>query len=157
MQTLDAPVYEVKKESEWYKSFKKRREEVNEFFKKVEAEYGLSDGFSFYHSAYFGVEAGSKEYELYKDEVSKNPNKDGVHPFKKRSKHFKILKELLEQIEEISPFKSHDVLGLNNISGSQWIGDRWFFGVKHEQYVKGDEVTPIKYKDYLKVAMDALD
>jgi hypothetical protein len=156
LQTLDAPIYEVNKDSEWYKKEKKRREDITEFFKKVKSEYGLGEGFSFYHSKYFGVRAGSKEYEIYKEEVSKNP-KDGFYPFKKRSKHFKVIKELIEQIEEVSPFKSHDEFGLNNTSASQWIGDRWFFGVKREQDVKGDEVTLINFKDYLAVVMSHLD
>lgn len=29
MQTLDAPIYEVKQESDWYKSEKKRKEDIN--------------------------------------------------------------------------------------------------------------------------------
>lgn len=156
MQTLDAPIYEVNKESNWYKSALKRKEDINNFFDKFEEKYGIKKGFSFYHSEYFGVYEGTEAHELFKDEVLKN-QKDGFYPFKKRSKYFNEIKSLIEQIEDVSPFKSHDVLGLNNISGSQWIGDRWFFGIKHEQYVKGDEVTPIDYKKYLKIVMDTLE
>jgi hypothetical protein len=156
MQTLDAPVYEVKQDSEWYKNRVKRDLQIKEFFKKINAEYFKDNGFSFYHSEWFGVQGDSADYETYKDEVMKNPNKDGVHIIKKRSKYFAIFKELLEQIDDSSPFKSHDVLGFNNISGSQWVGNRWFFGVKHEEFVKGEEVTLIDYKEYLKVVMDSL-
>jgi hypothetical protein len=157
MQTLDAPIYEVNKDSEWYIKQKKRRDDIDEFFKKVKEKYGLMDGFSFYHSEYFGIRAGTKDYETYKGELLKNPDSKGFYPFKKRSKYFKEIKELIEQIEEISPFKSHDIFGTNNTSASHWVGDRWFFGIKHEKYVKGDEVTPIDYKDYLKIVMDNLD
>lgn len=31
MQTLDAPIYEVKQESDWYRSEKKRKEDINSF------------------------------------------------------------------------------------------------------------------------------
>jgi hypothetical protein len=156
MQTLDAPVYEVKQDSEWYKKAIKRNDDIDNFFKKVKEQYNLGEGFSFYHSEYFGVHSNTEEYKLYKYEVTKNPNKDGVHTFKKRSKYFKEIKELVEQIELISPFKPHDVLGRNNITASQWIGDRWFFQVKHAQFVKGDEVTPVDYKEYLKLYLDSL-
>jgi hypothetical protein len=157
METLDAPVYEVKKDSEWYLKEKKRRNDISDFFKKTKDKYNLGEGFSFYHSEYFGVQTGTKEHELYKDEVSKNPNKNGFHAFKKRSKYFKEIKELLEQVEEISPFKSYDVFGLNNLTASQWIGDRWFFGVKHELHVKGEEAVPVVYKDYLNLIISKLD
>jgi hypothetical protein len=156
MQTLDAPVYEVKQDSEWYKAAIKRNKDINDFFKKVNEEYFKDNGFVFYHSEWFGIQADSEDFETYKDELLKNPEKNGVHIFKKRSKYFNIFKELIEQIEEISPFKPHDALGMNNISASQWIGDRWFFGVKHEKLVKGDEVVPVDYKDYLKLVMSKL-
>jgi hypothetical protein len=157
MQTLDAPIYEVKQCSEWYKSAMKRKEDINNFFEIFKEKYGTNDGFSFYHSEYFGVYSETESYEMFKDEILKNPTKEGFYPFKKRSKYFKEIKALIDQVKEISPFKSHDVFGLNNISARQWVGDRWFFGVKHEKYVKGDEVTPVEYKDYLKVVMNSLD
>jgi hypothetical protein len=157
MSALDSPVYEVKQDSEWYKSEVKREQDIKNFFEKINSEYFCDNGFSFYHSEYFGVNYKSKDYEKYRDEVTKNPNKDGVHTFKKRSKHFKIFKEMIEQIEFSSPFKRHDVFGLNNLTASQWLGDRWFFGVKHEKFVKGEEVEPIDYKEYLKLLLEAQD
>lgn len=33
MQTLDAPVYEVKQDSEWYKAKVREREDIKQFFK----------------------------------------------------------------------------------------------------------------------------
>lgn len=158
MQTLAAPVYEVNQDSEWYKKMQKRNKDINKFFKDINEEFGFEDnGFSFYHSEYFGVSAHSKDYEKFKDELLKNPESNGMHPFRKRSKYYQIFKKKIEQIEDISPFKSHDVFGTNNISASQWVKDRWFFGVKNEEYVKGDEVSPIVFKEYLKVLMEVLD
>ncbi|MFG3444527.1 hypothetical protein ACGFZ1_07480 [Bacillus velezensis] len=157
MQTLDAPIYEVKQESDWYKSEKKRKEDINAFFDKFEATYSIKDGFSFYNSGYFGVRAGTEAYDLFKDEVMKNPTKDGFYAFKKRSKYFTEIGSMLEKIEERNPFKGHDVFGRNNITASQWLGDRWFFGVRNEKRVEGKEAIPIDFKDYLKIVMEHLD
>ena len=55
---------------------------------------------------------------------------------------------MIAQIQEVSPLKAHDVLGMNNVKASHWIGDRLFYQVKHEQYVKGNEASPIDYKEY---------
>lgn len=160
MKTLDAPVYEIKQNSEWYISTVKRRLQIKEFFQKVNSEYFTDNGFSFYTSEHFGIQGCSKDYETYKDEVMKNPNKDGVHIFKKRLKFYELFKGMIEQIEETNPFKSTDVFGLNNLSASQWIGERWFFGVRNSEYIKdkeSKEITSIEYKDYLKIVMENLD
>lgn len=160
METLGSPVYEVKQDSEWYIKEMKRRNDVNKFFDKFEEKYGIRKGFSYYHSEYFGVYGGTEAYELFKDDVVKNPTKDDWYAFKKRSKYFKEIKELLEKIEKVSPFHSHDVLGLNNVVASQWIGDRWFFQIKNEKFVKDTEhkeVAPIDYKEYLKFVMDCIE
>ncbi|ATO28927.1 hypothetical protein C6370_20145 [Bacillus atrophaeus] len=156
METLDAPIYEIKQESDWYKTEKKRREDINKFFDKFEETYGINKGFSFYHSEYFGVRAGTEAYDFFKDEVVKNPTKAGFYAFKKRSKYFTDIRSMLEQIEEVNPFKGHDVFGRNNITASQWVGDRWFFGVRDEKRVEGEEATPIDFKDYLKIILERL-
>ncbi|CDQ22608.1 hypothetical protein [Halobacillus karajensis] len=158
MQTLDAPVYEVKQDSEWYKKTMARRKRQEKFFKEINEKYFKDNGFSYYHSEWFGVQGDSEDYEVYKNELRKNPDKNGVHIFKKNSKYFKAFKEMLDEVEgDFSPFASHDRLGLNNMSGSQWIGDRWFFGVKRESEVKSDEVEKIDFKDYLAVVAKSLD
>lgn len=159
MQTLDAPVFEVNQDSEWYKNKKQQKEDTKNFFKIIKEKYGLSDGFAFYHSDYFGIYGGTKDYETYKNELVKTPTeKDDFYPFKKRSKYYKEIKELIQQITEIYSFKSHDVFGLNNVSASQWVGDRWFFGVNNEEYIKEHkEIVPIDYKEYLKIVMETLD
>lgn len=157
MQTLDAPIYEVNQDSEWYKSLKKRKGDINNFFDSFEEKYGTTDGFSFYHSGYFGVYPYTKAYEIFKNDTLKNPTKEGMYPIKKRSKYFSEIREMLKNIEEVSPFKPHDVFGLNNLKASQWVGDRLFYGVKNKEQVNGNEVTPMNYKDYLKIVMDTLD
>ncbi|HFJ9376719.1 hypothetical protein BACERE00183_04611 [Bacillus cereus] len=157
METLDAPIYEVSKESDWYKSAIKRKYDINHFFKSFKEKYGTNKGFVFYHSDFFGVRMGTEAYELFKDEILKNPKEKDFYPFKKRSKYYKEIKALIEQIEDICPFKAHDVFGTNNFSGSQWVEDRWFFGVNNEEYVKSTEVIPVDFKEYLKAVMETLD
>lgn len=156
METLDAPIYEIKQESNWYKTEKKRREDINKFFDEFKATYGIKNGFSFYHSEYFGVRAGTEAYDFFKDEVVKNPTKAGFYAFKKRSKYFTDIRSMLEKIEEANPFKGHDVFGRNNITASQWVGDRWFFGVRDEKRVEGEEAVAIDFKDYLKIILEKL-
>ena len=157
IQTLDAPVYEVKQDSEWYKAARKRQEDMDKFFDAFKERYGTSEGFGFYHPEYFGVHYGTEAYEIFKDEIVKNSDKNGMFSIKKRSKYFKEIRSMLAQIEQVSPFAAHDQFGLNNLSSSQWLGDRWFFEVKRPEEVKGDSVTPIDYKDYLKIVMERLD
>ncbi len=158
MKTLDSPVYEVKQESDWYKKTAARREKRRNFFKEINEKYFKDNGFAYYHSEYFGVSGDSEDYEVYKDELKKNPTKDNIYIFKKRSKYYPIFKEMIEEIDDnYSPFEGHDRLGTNNMTGSQWIGDRWFWGVKNESNVKSDEVKPIDYKEYLQVIMETVD
>lgn len=157
MQTLDAPIYEVKQDSEWYKSKVKQKNAIRDFFNSFEKRFGFKDGFSFYHSEYFGVYGDTKAYDYFKHDLVKNPDKHNWYAFKKRSNSFKEIKALLKNTDDVYPFKSHDVFGLNNVTSSQWIGDRWFFGVRNANRVVGEEVTPIEYKEYLKIIMNSLD
>jgi hypothetical protein len=158
VQTLNAPIFEVKQDSEWYKQKVKQQEDTKVFFKTIKERYGISDGFGFYHSEFFGIHYGTEDYKKFKDELRKNPHEGDFYIFKKRSKYYKEIKELLEKVEDISLFKSHDTFGTNNVSASQWVGEKWFFGVKKADYIKKhDEITPIDYKDYLKTVMNSLD
>jgi hypothetical protein len=158
MNTLGEPVYEVRQDSQWHQDKKQQYEDIQKFFKTIKEKYGLEEGFGFYHADYFGIHSGTKAFDTFKNELVKNPTEDGdFYPFKKRSTYFKEIKELIQQIKWISPFKSHDVFGTNNVTASQWIGDRWFFQVKNVKEIKGEEVIPLIYKDYLKIVVDSLD
>lgn len=158
MNTLDSPVYEVKQNSQWYKDVMQREEDIERVFREINKEYGFeNDGFTYYHPDYFGVFAESKDYEKFKEHLLKNPNSDDIYIFKKRSPYYSDIKKKLETIREVSPFKKHDQFGVNNLKRSQWIGDRWFFSVKKEELVKGEEVVAVDYKEYLTLVMDELD
>lgn len=161
MQTLDAPVYEVNQYSEWYKNKVAEMEAGNRFFDELENKYGIREGFGYYHSEFFGIHAGTDAFEKFRSELLKNPHENSdFYPFKKRSKYFKEIKELLESInvERVSPFYAHDVFGLNNVKANHWIGERWFYQVKNIEFIKRhDEITPIDYKEYLNIVMTHLD
>lgn len=156
MQTLDAPVYEVHQDSQWYKAVKKRNEDRKVFFKRIKEEFGLGSGFSYYHSTYFGIAGGTDAFNKYRKELLKNP-KDGFYPFRKSSKVYKAIHEMLEKIETVYPFQSHDEFGLNNVTASQWLGNRWFFGVRDPKHVVSKIADPIDYKDYLKIVMENIE
>lgn len=157
MGTLDAPIYEVKQDSDWYKAEIKSKEAKRNFFKILKEKFGAVEGFAFYHDEYFGVEEGTEAYEVFKDEVSKNPKKHGFHPFKKRSKHYEEIKSLIAAIEIVSPFKAHDAFGLNNVTAHHWVDGRLFYGVKSDKGIVSEEVAPVSFKDYLQVVMDNLN
>lgn len=161
MQTLDAPVFEVKQDSDWYKNEVERRKKTKEFFNKIRNDYIEDNGFAFYHESHFGIYADSKDYETYRDELTKHPDKNGLHTFKKRSTHYKVFKEMLEEIPSNNPFKPHDVFGSNNMNQSQWLRGRWFYSVKDENRVPensiGIEIEPISYKKYLEIVMDVIE
>lgn len=157
MQTLDAPVYEVKQDSQWYKDQMQRRTDIDNFFKDFGERYGCSDGFSFYHSEHFGVQADTPAYDFFKTEIVKNPDKNGFYAIKKRSKYFKEIKSQISKIKEVYPFKPHDVFGSNNIRASQWLDGRWFYQVKNPEYVQGDEAVPMDYKEYLSLVMSVIE
>lgn len=153
--TLNAPVYEVNPESEWYKSSLAKLQRQKEFFKKINSMYFDDNGFSYYNTKVFGIKGNSKDYEKYKEELLKNPDSRGIYLFKKRSKYYAIFNEMLMKVEDKNRFKSHEVFGINNITGRQWIGERWFFGVEKEEDVEGEEAVLVNYREYLEAVMDA--
>lgn len=104
MQTLDAPVFEVKQSSDWYKKKIKNEDDQIKFFKKFEEVYGSAEGFAFWHSEYFGVEPDTECYEIFKNDLCKNP-KDGYYPFKKRSENYKKLKPCLSRLKKLIRLK----------------------------------------------------
>jgi hypothetical protein len=158
MKTLDEHIYEVNQDSDWYKKKDKQFDDINNFYRIIKEKYGFEEGFVFYHSEYFGIEYGTPDYEKFKDELLKNSNKDGIHIFKKKSKFNQIMKGLLDEVEEISPFKVHDTFGLNNTRGSQWVNGRWFFSIEDPENINQfGEISSVEFKDYLKVVMDALE
>ena len=161
MQTLDSPVYEVKQNSDWYQKEFNRRENQKKFFETIKNDFITDNGFAFYNAYAFGIYETSNDYETYKDELVKNPDKNGIHLFKKRSKHYKIFSEMLKSSEKDDWFKPHDVLGSNNIKASQWIGNRWFFSVRNKDRVPkesiNDEIESVDFKEYLKVISENLD
>lgn len=178
MQTLSEPLFELNPESESYKKFKAKKDaqpRINEIFKSVanEFDYEIKE-FAFYGSGGFGFYYGTNGYEKFKDELVKNADKNNVHKFKVSSKTFKQMSPKFVEIDNIlhtvSPFALHDIFGLNNLTASQWIGDRFFVEVKNadrtkellvsDRRKKNFEVEPVKeitYKEYLQLVMNELE
>ncbi|APJ11105.1 hypothetical protein [Bacillus safensis] len=153
METLNSPVYEVKRESDWYKEGFIDREDHDKFFNQLENLYGVKKGFVYLDSENFGVIPDTESYHYFKKEIVKNKIQ-GFYPIRKKSEYYLKLKTLIEQIRERDPSRPHSEFGENNARYSQWLGDRWFYEVKDESLVEGNDVEPIEYTEYLKVAVD---
>lgn len=178
MQTLSEPLFELNQESEPYKNFKEKKDDqprINQIFKEVAEEFGFgTKDFGFYGSRGFGFHQYTDSREKFKDELNKNPDSNGIHKFKLSSKTFKKMSPKLLEVENIihkvSPFELHDVFGFNNLTASQWIGDRFFVEVKNADRTKElleskdrrkhFEIEPVKeitYKEYLQLVMNELE
>jgi hypothetical protein len=178
MQTLDAPLYELNQESEHYKTLKEVKDSrpfINSILEEIEKEHGFEAGeFVYYGAIGFGFYRSSKNFEEFKKELMKNPDRNGVYMFKKSSKIYKAIHPKMIQIteieEKVSPFALHDIFGFNNVKASQWVGDRYFVGVKSAERTEQDldtkqrgerySVEPVKeieYKEYLSLIMEALN
>ena len=156
--TLDAPVYELKKDSEWHRAKTEYLAGKRKFYKEIEKDFP-DNGFTYYHDSYFGVLGQSKDYETYKDHLRKNADKNGVYIFKKTSPLWKVYHEKLKEFVDLEDsFKSHDVFGWNNVKVGQRVGDRYFYSIKIPESITdpNNEVEPIEYADYLQVVMDVI-
>lgn len=139
---MNAPVYEVNPESEFYKSHAQKRaniSKVNKLISDIENYLGITEEtFVYYNAARFGFFGSSDGYEMYKDNLKKNPDRNGVYLFKKTTPEFKYVKEIMEQVDAlknvVDPFSAHDIFGMNNIKASQWVGDRMFVSVVDGEY-----------------------
>lgn len=155
MDALSAPIFEVRQDCDWFKEVSESRERGAAFFREINKTHFKDNGFAYYNEEKFGVSRDSKDYEVYQNELKKHPDKNGIHEFKKTSKHYKYFKEKLKGIEHnVSPFKTHDVFGMNNIRYKQWLDNRWFFEVKDKdlvtnQYALENEIREVPYQEYL--------
>ena len=178
MQTLSEPLYEINQESEYYKKAKWKKDQnkrINEIIDELANELGFDgEEFRFYGSGGFGFEYNSNGYEKFKDQLTKNPDSNGIYTFKKSSKTYKIANPKLIEIDKIqqsvSPFALHDIFGWNNLKASQWIDDRLFIEVKNSEVTvkkimsesrsKQYPIEPVKeipYKEYLQLILNFVE
>lgn len=176
MKTLSEPVFELSKESKYYKVLKDVKDaqpRVNEIFESVSNKFGFDPKeFRFYNSGRFGFERYSKGFKKFEDQLKKTADRDGIHAFKKASPVFKEAKEELKEIDEITsqlnPFALHEIFGFNNLKAMQWIGERFFVQVKSEEVTRkamqetsrnydSEPVQEITYKEYLQLIMDKME
>lgn len=142
-QTLDAPVYEINPESVFYKQKFAEREQdikISKVIDELAEELGFNaEEFLYYGPFGFGFFSSNADYKLFKEHLTKNPDRSGVYRFKKSSKLYKIISTRLLEVEgdaKGSPFAAHDVFGINNVSALQWLGDRLFYQAKDEKAVE---------------------
>ncbi|WP_143804728.1 hypothetical protein [Paraliobacillus ryukyuensis] len=175
MQTLDSPVFELNKESDYYKKIKEVKDSqpiINEILDQVASKLEIDPKeFLYYNAGGFGFEKYTDSYMKYQDKLTKNPDRNGVHTFKRSTNEFKEISSMINEIDKIkktvNPFALHDIFGFNNLKASQWIGDRFFVGVKSEERTMGNveerknqSIEPVKdisYKEYLKLVMEHTD
>lgn len=178
MQTLDMPLYELNQGSEYYKTIKEIKDShsfINSIIDEIDKEHGFEKGdFVYYGSSDFGFYINSKSFEKFKDELKKHPDRNGVYRFKRSSKIWKAIHPKMKPIAEIhnkkNPFALHDIFGWNNLKATQWVGDRYFVGVRSTENIESSlgtearkkmfEVEPVQhidYKDYLGLIMVAYD
>lgn len=180
MKTLDAPLYEVNQESTFYKNSLEKRNyhlKISVVIGEIAEAYGFDqDDFRYYGPFGFGFLGSSDAYDLMKEHLVKNSDRNGVYTFKKISKPYKDISARLLSIPEINfnPFQAHDVFGANNLIASQWVEERLFYGVKvaseteyavtkraesakeqGKEYVEA--VVSIDHKDYLRLILDKLE
>lgn len=175
-QTLDAPLFEINQESDFYKRSKERREKqtrINEILDDIAKLIGCDvKEFNYYGSRSFGFMYDSEGFHKYREELTKNSDRNGVYTFKKSSKTFKLVSPMMEEIDAIrnivSPFELMHIVGFNNAKASQWVDGRLFVGVKDIE-VSRREITklgrmaqypveplkPVEYRDYLALYLEA--
>lgn len=163
MQALSEPVVEMKKESKVFKGFKKREEDQPKIIatlKEFAEEYDVTlENFAYYNARDFGFVEG-KEFEKYRKELTKNPDKNGIYLFKKNTVIYKEIKEKLKIIDDVNQSMAlswllHDAVGFNNPRYHQWLGDRLFVEVKDgEMAIKTGDAVAVNYKEYLQVLME---
>jgi hypothetical protein len=177
MEALSAPLFEVNPESSYYKKIKEikdARPRINKVLQEIGEELGFdSKEFAYYGSQGFGFYDNSVAYEKFEKELMKNPDKNGVYLFKKRTPSFKKISPKILELEKIhnsvSPFALHDIFGVNNLKAAQWVGERYFVEVKSEsitrdklsssERIKQYAVEPVKeieYKQYLLLVVEAI-
>lgn len=182
MQTLQGPVYEIHQESDYYKVVKERKDSnvrVNEILNGIAKEFGFDVAeFFYYGSGGFGFERYSKGFEKFDIHLTKMADRNGIHTFKRNSIPYKKISKLLKEVDEIEGkvdrFALHDIFGFNNLSASQWVGDRYFVGAKSEEVVLErmearklkvaskdgvrfiEPIAQISYRDYLLAVAESL-
>lgn len=176
LKTLNEPLFEINQDSEFFKRSNERREKqtrVNEILDEVAIRIGCAvKEFNYYGSQSFGFMHDSEGYLKFRNELTKNSDRNGLYTFKKSSKTFKLVSPMMEEIDDIrnivSPFELHHVVGMNNAVATQWIAGRMFVGVKDIEVARYEitklgrmkeypvePLKPIEYHEYLKLFLEA--
>lgn len=157
MSVLGEPLYEVAKESQYYKDrFEYRRLQpiVGKLVEDIEDEFMFKRGsLVIWSSNKFGLR-NREDQMSWNDQLKVNYENEGTRLFKKRSKNYKELQEKIKTTdvdtlnELVNPFTFHDICGMNNCKSSHWVSDRWFFEVKDEDRLTTDGSPDYKKADW---------
>ena len=177
-QAISEPMFEINPESDFFKRSKAVREANDKIYAiidEIAEEYGFdAKEFPHYDSGACGFLSYSDGLKKFENEVKKNPDRNGVHTFKKNSKMWQEIKPRMQQVADYykagpSPFALMDIVGINNSKFTQWIEGRMFVQVKDKETVlramagpdrrKRFLVEPIletPYEDYLTLLLTAI-
>lgn len=161
MEALSAPIFELRKDCDWYKEKVKRKEKINRAYEIIkERDYFPSGEFALYNPTTFGIPGNSEDVDTYRSQLLKNADSNGIYRFRKKSQMYKDINELFKGTDIKDPFKSHDTFGVNNVRFTQWLGDRFFVQVKNADVTRGNktalqnEIREVPYAEYLKVLQE---
>lgn len=135
--TLNGEIYKINNECDFWSRMHKKKlgnVELGKVHDEIELYLGLkNNSFAIYNSNTFGLDSDTEDSRYYDDELIKKVDRNGIRHFKKKSKHSTVINLMLKNIEWyfdiINPFEIHDIVGINNITGIQWIGDTLYYSV----------------------------
>lgn len=172
MKTLNAPVFELSPENDYYKVLKgihDAQPRVNAIFKATAEKYGYdASELKFYSAHTFGFGRYSKETLNFDGHLKKHANQNGVLVFKRASSIYKKMAADFQEIDaitkDLNPFTLHEIFGFNNLRDMQWLGDRFFVEVKSAEatqlamqstnrHYDTEPVLPIAYEAYLELVL----
>lgn len=168
MSTLKEPVYILDSNSQLFKLYMDKcnaRNEAEKAFKAVENEFPqLSDGnLAVWSGTYMGIPVGTAAEQTFDSELLKK-EKNGVRPFKKKSKTLSKIIELSDGLFSKMSESSSDYgfelcthFGINAVNGTHLVGDNLYLSLRYDPEHNEDELTPVVYSKYLKEFADSME
>jgi len=169
MQTLDGLVFILNPQTPLYQKKRAIKDGWVLFEQAVDEVAARLDvpasAIAYYSDTMFGLK-GAEATAKYDKDLIKKVDKEGIRLFKKNSAWFKEFSPLFapfqQLLDAVDPFEMHDYFGLNNVTGSQWVGDTYYVAVRKPDYVSNgrlddEDIMPVSYTTYLKHVAEAID
>lgn len=155
MGLLGEPIYELKKDTDYYKKQKAYRDmlpELDECLKAVNKEYGFSK-LGVWDSKNFALKSDDVKFGELRSLLKVDSNQYGDYKFKKTGPLYKEIKSKLGIFDKSDKlnnrFVQMDVMGFNNVKAAHWVNNRWFFETRFQEPERMDLVDKVELKDYL--------